>query len=133
MSRGGYCSKPSLGGSRILLSAPSLPTLRLRLNYPPLPALSRTPPCILSLSLSREKGREKKRASLEKPTARVHALPISLNAPHLKEHGLRLWPFIHSGRGKRKRMKGGGERTETRLDSKGSCRYPFDYSLIFNF
>lgn len=53
MSRGGYCSKPSLGGSRILLSAPSLPTLRLRLNYHPLPVLSRTPPSILyRLSLS---------------------------------------------------------------------------------
>lgn len=31
--------------------------------------------------------------SLKSP-ALIHALAIFLNAPHLKEHGLRLWPFI---------------------------------------
>lgn len=66
MSRGGYCSKPSLGGSRILLSAPSLPTLRLRLNYPPPPRPLENPCSYLGLSLSSaftrsgEKGGEKK-------------------------------------------------------------------------
>ena len=83
LSRGGYCSKPPLGGSRILLSRRNLPYLFLPPPPPPLFA-----PLYRSLA---PRSLRNPRLGLKRSYT---AEAIFLKAPHLKEHGLRLWPLI---------------------------------------
>lgn len=143
MSRGGYCSKPSLGGSRILLSAPSLPTLRLRLNYPPPPRPLENPCSYLGLSLSSaftrsgEKGGEKKGFPRKANRARTRFADLFKRASLKRTRFtfMAVRSFREEGKKKkRKRKKGEGEKGP-RLERKLLISIPsignFQFSIDF--
>lgn len=148
MSRGGYCSKPSLGGSRILLSAPSLPyptpssKLPTTPHFPPsreTPLHESCTAASLSLSLASLYSRKEKERGKKEKKKKRESFPRKANRAHtrfadlFKRASLKRTRFtfiaVHSftGRGGEEEKE---EENEPRRDSTGEKGGSCDILLI---